>query len=120
MDGKSGRKLIEQLSKSRIYKDYERAFNEATGLPLTLRPVEFWQPAHRNKKNENPFCALMAQHSRSCAACLDVQQKLSVDTGQASKTGMCFAGMCDSAVPIRLGDKLIGFLQTGQVRTKKP
>jgi YesN/AraC family two-component response regulator len=29
--------------------------------------------------------------------------------------------MCDTAVPVRLGDRLIGFLQTGQVfRNKKP
>jgi ligand-binding sensor protein len=26
----------------------------------------------------------------------------------------------DTAVPVRLGDKLIGFLQTGQVFRKKP
>jgi AraC-like DNA-binding protein len=29
-------------------------------------------------------------------------------------------GMCDTAVPVRLGDQLIGFLQTGQVFPKKP
>ena len=120
MEVKPHRQLIEKLSRSRIYKDYERAFNEATGLPLTLRPVGSWQALHRNKKNENPFCALMAGHNRTCAACLEVQEKLSTDEGQASKTATCFAGMCDSAVPIRLGNKLIGFLQTGQVRTKQP
>lgn len=120
MDQKPAKKLIEQLSRSRIYQDYERAFSEATQLPLTLRPVEFWQPAQRNKRRENPFCALMANHSRSCAACLEVQEKLSHDEGQDSRTVTCFAGMCDSAVPIRLGNELIGFLQTGQVRTEKP
>ncbi|MDB6067978.1 MAG: AraC family transcriptional regulator [Pedosphaera sp.] len=120
MDGKARRQFIEHLSRSRIYQDYERAFGEATGLPLALRPVEFWQPAQRKKKHENPFCALMAGHSRSCAACLEVQGKLSQDDGQASKTSTCFAGMCDSTVPIRLGSELIGFLQTGQVRIKKP
>ncbi len=120
MIGKSNKGFIEQLSKSRIYQDYERAFNAATGLPLSLRPVESWQPSHRHKKNENPFCALMAAQSRSCAACLEVQEKLSCDTGQISKTVVCFAGLSDSAVPIRLGNELIGFLQTGQVLTKKP
>src|SRR5881296_4303062 len=46
-----GKKLIEQLSRSQIYEDYERAFSSATGLPLTLRSVEVWQPAHRGKKH---------------------------------------------------------------------
>ena len=32
--------LIEQLSGSESYRDYERAFGEATGLPLALRPVD--------------------------------------------------------------------------------
>ena len=27
----------------------------------------------------------------------------------------CFAGLCESAVPIRVGDKVIAFLQTGQI-----
>jgi AraC-like DNA-binding protein/ligand-binding sensor protein len=114
--------LVERLSQSRIYRDYERAFSEATGLPLSLRPLEIWQPVHRGKKHENPFCALMAQHSRSCAACLQVQEKLSSDTSdeQEAKTVKCFAGMCDTAVPVRLGDELIGFLQTGQARVEPP
>lgn len=32
----------------------------------------------------------------------------------------CFAGLSDSAVPIHIGDQLIGFLQTGQVFLKQP
>jgi AraC-like DNA-binding protein len=112
--------LIGQLSQSRIYQDYERAFGDASGLPLSLRPVESWQPAQRGKRHENPFCALMAGHSRSCAACLAVQEKLSADTGQSAKTATCFAGLSDSAVPLRLGKDVIGFLQTGQVFTKQP
>jgi AraC-like DNA-binding protein/ligand-binding sensor protein len=112
--------LIKRLSQSRIYQDYERAFSEATGLPLSLRPVEFWQVPHEGKKAQNPFCALMAGHSRSCAACLEVQGKLSADTGQTESTATCFAGMRDTAVPLRLGNHLIGFLQTGQVRVKQP
>ena len=42
------------------------------------------------------------------------------DEGQDAKTVTCFAGMRDSAIPVRLGHELIGFLQTGQVRTEKP
>jgi YesN/AraC family two-component response regulator len=32
----------------------------------------------------------------------------------------CFAGLCDTAVPIKLGERTIGFLQTGEVGLKKP
>lgn len=112
--------LIEQLSRSQIYRDYERAFSETTGLPLGLRPVEAWQPVQRGKKHENPFCALIAQHSPTCAACLKIQQRLAENTGDAPKTVKCFAGLCDTAVPLRVGEDLIGFLQTGQVLLCRP
>jgi AraC-like DNA-binding protein len=112
--------MIEDLSRSQIYADYERAFSTATGLPLSLRPLELWQPAQRGKKHENPFCVLMASRSRSCAACLEVQGELAENPGPAAKTVTCFAGLCDTAVPVRLGNDLIGFLQTGQVLLKKP
>jgi len=116
----ANRRLIEQVSNSQIYKDYERAFNEATGLPLTLRPAEVWTFAHRGKRNRNPFCTLMSEQSRSCAACLEAQQKTSESAVDGPKTVVCFAGLCDTAVPVRLGDELLGILQTGQVRLKKP
>ena len=64
--------LIETLAGSKIYQEYERAFGEATGLPVALRPVESWQLPHHGKKNENPLCSIIAQKSRSCAACLQI------------------------------------------------
>ena len=87
---------------------------------MTLRSVESWQLPHHGRRNENPFCALLAQKSRSCAACLQVQQTLSETAKHEARTVTCSAGLNDSAVPVRLGDKLIGFLQTGQVFRKKP
>ena len=112
--------LIDALAKSKIYQEYERAFSDATGLPVTLRPVESWQLPHHGKRNENPFCAMMAEKSRSCASCLQLQQKLSENATHEAYTGVCEVGMSDTAVPVRLGEKLIGFLQTGQVFRKKP
>jgi len=67
--------LMQRLSRSEVYADYQKAFGEATELPLTLRPLESWQPAHRHQAHENPFCAMMAQANRTCAACLEVQQR---------------------------------------------
>jgi AraC-like DNA-binding protein len=112
--------LIGALAHSPVYQEYERAFSEATGLPVSLRPVESWQLPHHGRRQENPFCALLAQKSRSCASCLQVQQKLAETATQEAQTVTCAVGMCDTAVPVRLGDQLIGFLQTGQVFRKKP
>jgi AraC-like DNA-binding protein len=112
--------LLDKLAQSQIYQDYEAAFSETTGLPLTLRPVEVWQMAHQGKKHQSPFCALMAQGSRTCAACLDVQRKISGQSAADVQSIICFAGLCDVTVPLRMGNELVGFLQTGQVMLRKP
>ncbi len=118
---KSGEdRLLQQLSRSKIYQDYERAFSEATQLPLSLRPVELWNTAHRGKKFENPFCALVSQSNRSCAACLDVQHQVTQGGDEKPRTVTCFAGLSDTAVPVFLGLKTIGYLQTGQVLLRAP
>jgi AraC-like DNA-binding protein/ligand-binding sensor protein len=113
-------RLLAQITRSKIYQDYERAFSEATQMPLTLRPVDIWNPAHRGKKHENPFCTLVTQSGRSCAACLEVQQQITETEGDKPRTVTCFAGMSDTAVPVFLGEKTIGFLQTGQVLLRTP
>ncbi len=115
-----GSEIIEKLSRSQIYQDYEEAFTDATELPLALRQVEIWQHSIHGKKNENPFCALMAKTSRSCAGCLQVQHELNGNDPAQSKSVTCFAGLCDTAVPVALGQKIIGYLQTGQVAINQP
>jgi AraC-like DNA-binding protein/ligand-binding sensor protein len=120
--GKAGddHALVELLTQSDIYRDYERAFTEATGLPVTLRPVDSWQLPHHERTNENPLCALIAEKSRSCAVCLQIQQKLAENAVNEPKSLTCAIGLTDTAVPVKLGERLIGFLQTGQVFRKAP
>ncbi|MDD5140293.1 MAG: PocR ligand-binding domain-containing protein [Verrucomicrobiales bacterium] len=112
--------LIEALAGSKIYQDYENAFSEMTGLPVALRSVESWQLPHHGKRFENPFCGMLSQKSRACASCLQVQQRLSETTTREPQTVTCQAGLCDIAIPVRMGDQVIGFLTTGQVFCKKP
>src|SRR5438874_12289201 len=112
---KDSKTLIETLTHSKIYQDYERAFSETTQLPVTLRPVESWQLPHHGKRSENPFCGMMAEKSRSCAACLQTQQRLTDLAKNEPHTVICAHGMSDTAVPVRMGDQPIGFLLTGQV-----
>src|ERR1041384_4442127 len=119
-NGLGDKGLIEALVNSKVFQEYERAFTEATGLPVALRPVESWQLPHHGKRNEGPFCALMSEKSRACASCLQTQGKLSQAAAYEACTITCPSGLSDTAVPVRLGDRLIGFLQTGQVFRKKP
>ncbi len=119
-NAQANRALIEALVNSKIYQDWERAFSETTGLPVALRPVESWQLPHHGQRHENPFCQLLAEKSRSCAACLQVQETLSKSATLEPHTVSCQIGMCDTAVPVRLGEKLVGFLQTGQLFRRKP
>ncbi|KXU36662.1 AraC family transcriptional regulator [Cephaloticoccus primus] len=114
--------IVEQLRSSRIYKDYEEAFRSATGMPLALRTrgLGDYTPPHRGDPNENPFCALMARSNHTCATCLAMQRRIETETNIGPKTLHCFAGLCDSAVPVRVGENIIAFLQTGQVLLHEP
>jgi AraC-like DNA-binding protein len=114
------RELLETVANSALFKEFAMAFTTTTGLPLAIRTVESWHLPHHNKTNEGPFCAIIAQTSRACAACLDVQEKLSKSAAEAPATATCQLGLNDTAVPLRLGNRLLGFLQTGQMIVGKP
>src|SRR5471032_305344 len=114
------RAVVAQLKRSQIYRDYEQAFRETTGLPITLRPVEAFDLPHHGDPKENPFCMLMAQTNHSCAACLQLQKRVEEEAKLEPKTLKCFAGLCDSAVPVRVGENLVAFLQTGQILLHQP
>ena len=117
---RSNRELVRRLRESRIYQDYERAFRDTTGLPLNLRPIESFDLPHHGDPNESPFCSLMARTNQTCAACLQLQKKVEESAGLEPKTLKCFAGLCDSSVPVRVGENLVAFLQTGQILLHRP
>ena len=53
-------------------------------------------------------------------SCFQVKEKVAAAAADEASTVSCPAGLCDTAVPVRLVDRLIGFLQTGQVFRKPP
>lgn len=108
------------LSESQMYRDYAEAFTRGTGLPLSLHALGSMQVVHHSRKQENPFCALMAKTNQTCAGCYALQCRLEQGAQLAPKTLKCFAGLCETAVPVRVGDKLIAFLQTGQILLHRP
>jgi len=114
------KQLIATLLRSRLFKDYETVFTKATGLPLTLQPVEFWQLAHHGKKHENPFCALLAERPATLAVCLQAHQNMIDHTGLLPHTVTCPFGLTETAIPINLGSRVMGYLRIGQVLRHTP
>jgi AraC-like DNA-binding protein len=112
--------IVRQLSNSQIFRDYEKAFNDATRLPLALRPHEIWHQALEGKKHENLFCSLLANSNQSCAAFLQVQQELIDGEPGKPNSVTCFAGLSYTVVPVSVGGRVIGFLQTGQIALRPP
>lgn len=115
-----GDDVVTRLQHSEIFRDYQDAFQTATGLPLVLRAAGSFQAPMHGSRQVNTFCALMAGASKTCAACLQVQQEVERDATPGGKTVQCFAGLNESVVPVRVGEKVIAYLQTGQVAMRAP
>ena len=111
----SNKQLIDMLRRSRLFRDYEAVFGKATGLPLAIRPLEYWQHEHHNKTNENPFCRMLAERSATLAVCLQSHAEIVEHAGTAPRTETCPFGLTETAVPVRLAEQTIGFLRIGQV-----
>jgi AraC-like DNA-binding protein/ligand-binding sensor protein len=118
--GTANKQLIDALLRSRLFRDYESVFTKATGLPLTLRPLEYWQLAHHGKKNENAFCAMLAEKPATLAVCLEAHASMIRHTGEIPHTVTCPFGLTETAVPVKLGGKTIGYLRIGQVLRRSP
>ncbi len=107
-----------------MFRDYQDAFERSTGLSLNLHQPGDDQgcgaQAQPSGGSVSPFCALMARTNRACDACLALQRELELKAQLQPKTLKCFAGLCETAVPVRVGEKLIAFLQTGRILIETP
>jgi AraC-like DNA-binding protein/ligand-binding sensor protein len=116
----SNKQLIDMLRRSRLFRDYENVFTKATGLALSLRPLEFWQLAHHGKKHENPFCRMLAERPKTLSVCLQAHQEMIDHTGVLPHTVTCPFGLTETAIPVKLGTNIIGYLRIGQVLRHMP
>lgn len=119
MDIESSQKLIKDLSCSEVFREYEKAFQEATKLPLTLCSLNEIGCIHHKyfETQTNPFCSYLQKSDVVCQSCQAIQNKLATtaNTKGKTQTTTCFAGLSDSVVPLFLGNDIVGYLQTGQI-----
>ena len=111
---RANRELVDALRRSKLFRDYERVFAQATGLPLALRPLEYWQLAHHGKLNENPFCALLAENPKTLAVCLGAHEEMIRHTGDLPTTVTCPFGLTETAVPLSWARKRLAICGSGR------
>src|SRR5213593_3792953 len=116
----SDQEVVRHLSRSQIFKDYGRAFSEATGLPLNIRRHDSWSPARHGREDHDSFASILARFNKARAACLRAQTDASGESDSTTRTVTWFAGLSESAVPVYVGDHILGFLETGEVMLKNP
>jgi AraC-like DNA-binding protein/ligand-binding sensor protein len=121
VDGsKDERELIDTLRRSKLFRSYEQVFSEATGLALALRAVDYWQLEHDGKKHQNRFCAMLAERPATLAVCLQAHQDIIDHTGLIPHTVTCPFGLTETAIPVQLGGRIIGYLRIGSVLRHTP
>lgn len=106
--------LLERLSKYQIFADFQSVVGEATGLPLTVRPIHVGAPSLHDHPRENPLCARLEKSRKPCAACLAILEPLAKNPGPLQPTAGYLAGFSETSIPLRFGHQLVGFLQSGQ------
>ena len=114
--------LLQRISNSERYKMYQEAFRTATGLPLRLvsSDPDGWC-LDDQKINRSPFCESLNLCQSACGACVETNRRLMKEAEVSGpSTCHCFAGLCATAVPVKMGASVIGYLKTGQVFSKTP
>jgi ligand-binding sensor protein len=112
--------LVDTLAQSEMYRKCARAFTEATGLTLGIRPADSWNPEPGANRKGKTFCSLMAQTNASCAACLRLQDRVADAALNGPALLKCEFGLYEAAVPVKLGPQVIAFLTTGQIHLQEP
>ncbi len=116
------KRLNSRLRASGLFRTYQNAFQNATGLPLMLvGSDDMAECISREATNHGPFCEAFNRCNSACRACIDTNHRL---LEEASVNGTaschCFAGLVATAVPVKAGATVVAYLKTGQVFHRLP
>ncbi len=108
-----------KLVDSSLYQTYKKAFSDATGLSLMLRPADSYsRMAPQEDRFGNRFCEMLNRQEKGCAACEGAGECLFQASTGGAETITCFAGLRETAVPIHAAGQTVAFLTTGQILTQ--
>ena len=108
------------MAGSKLFQDYQRAFASANGVSLELRNVDSSPWAQSEGECSDSHCARLGLGRSSCDTCRFFQQRLAGMAQQSALSCECHAGLCETAVPVRTGRRVIALLWLAQIRLKAP
>lgn len=116
--------FLERLEHSTLFRIYRDAFQTATGLPLLLMPPDSAKacfPDRRPCPESATLCEILHICTNACQACIETNRRLLKEaSAEGPSTCQCFAGLTTTAVAVRCGADIVGYLKTGQVFTRTP
>ena len=110
--------LVAEIARSKTYRDYHAAFTELSGLDLELSCPH--NPTPRPRAIGNRFCEFMSSFSKACEECLRLQHGLDRQSTQEPHTTQCYAGLCETSIPVHAGQRLVAYLRASHVRLHRP
>ncbi len=107
-----------KLVKSPLYHTYQRAFRDATGLPLIVESGKC-RFTFDECGDSNQFCQLLNQPHRkfSCIRCPMSPSDFAERSRHELVLARCRAGLHSIAAPIHLGDQSVALLVSGQFQS---
>ena len=107
--------VIERLKAADQFTHYAESFEKLTGLPLSLCSLREWPPGARGEDCGNAFCDAMLRAGHHCKACMETQRALEQNTVNEPRSVTCLGGICETGVPVRQREQIVGFLVVGPV-----
>lgn len=120
MSAQTQASLHQRLLNSDLFQVYQKAFESATGLPLLLKAADQSVDEAPNHTFRNPFCRELNSGTKPCQRCLNADQCLTAKSEEQAHTTSCFAGLKETAIPVRASGRTVAFLSTGQVFESEP
>jgi AraC-like DNA-binding protein len=113
--------LIERLRSSELFQSYREIFLNSTGLPLDLKSV-------RNQQSEDDsvnaggsrLCQILNSLGRLCKPCAEAHNSIRSNETKGVRSIRCFAGLCETVVPVIHGQQVLAQLMTGHISHEKP
>ena len=117
---KRSRDLVAMLRTATVFTEYQQAFQKTSGLPLVLRAVGALQSPLADAKKASSLVTLLGKFNQSSAAYLRFQGELERAAIDSSATQELGFGIVETMIPVRMGDTVVAFLQTGHATHKSP